>query len=123
MGLEFKTQIECVIPILRVSNLAASVEFYTKALSFKLDWTSPNSYQATDASVSRDNHAIMLTESAQGQPGAWLWIGVKDVDALHTQFLASGVKIVLTPTTFAWAREMRVEDPDGNILRLGSEPR
>jgi predicted enzyme related to lactoylglutathione lyase len=35
---------------------------------------------------------------------------------------ARGVKILLEPTNFPWALEFQVEDPDGNVLRFGSEP-
>jgi hypothetical protein len=35
---------------------------------------------------------------------------------------AKGVKILLEPTNFPWAVEIQVEDPDGNILRIGSDP-
>jgi len=42
---------------------------------------------------------------------------------LHEQFKARGVGIRLPPTNRPWAREMQVEDPDGNILRFGSEVR
>jgi len=27
------------------------------------------------------------------------------------------------PQNYSWAYEFRVEDPDGNVLRVGSEPR
>jgi hypothetical protein len=29
----------------------------------------------------------------------------------------------MAPTNYSWAVEMQIEDPDGNVLRLGSEPR
>jgi hypothetical protein len=29
----------------------------------------------------------------------------------------------MEPRNFEWAYEMRVEDLDGNVLRIGSEPR
>jgi len=28
----------------------------------------------------------------------------------------------MEPTNFPWAKEMHVEDPDGNVIRFGSEP-
>jgi hypothetical protein len=34
-----------------------------------------------------------------------------------------GVKIKLPPTNFSWAYEMQVEDPDGHILRFGTDPK
>jgi hypothetical protein len=36
---------------------------------------------------------------------------------------ARGVAIRLPPTNYPWALEMQIEDSDGNVLRLGSEPR
>jgi hypothetical protein len=30
---------------------------------------------------------------------------------------------MLPPTNFPWALEMQVKDPDGNVLRIGSEPK
>ena len=52
----------------------------------------------------------------------WIWTGVEDVRALHAQYLASGAKIRNPPNNFAWALEMQVEDLDGNVLRIGSDP-
>jgi hypothetical protein len=38
-------------------------------------------------------------------------------------FENAAIKIRLPPTSYAWALEMQIEDPDGNVLRIGSEPR
>jgi catechol 2,3-dioxygenase-like lactoylglutathione lyase family enzyme len=52
---------ECVIPILRVENLATSLQFYTDVLGFQVDW---GGHDGSDmASVSRDGKAIMLSEA------------------------------------------------------------
>lgn len=51
----------------------------------------------------------------------WVWIGVEDVRALHSQYAASGAKIRNPPENFEWALEMQVEDLDGNVLRIGSD--
>ena len=113
------TEVECVVPILRVRSLAASVEHYVSVLGFTVDW------QAADdmASVSRDGHGIMLCQGAQGNPGTWAWIGVGDADRLHEEYAAKRATIRMPPTDQPWAREMQVEDPDGHVLRFGSEPR
>ena len=55
--------------------------------------------------------------------GAWIWIGVEDVEKLYEEFKASGVKIRRPPANYPWALEMQIEDPDGNVLRLGSDPK
>ena len=110
--------VECIIPILRVQNLPASIRFYTELLGFQLDWEAPEM-----ASVSRDGHAIMLCPGAQGQPGTWIWIGIGEIDALFTDCTAKGITIRQKPTNRPWAYEMQIEDPDGHVLRIGSEPR
>src|SRR5205085_2150333 len=39
----------------------------------------------------------------------------------HHELRAKGAKIRHPPTNYSWAGEMQVEDPDGNVLRLGSD--
>jgi len=109
---------ECVIPILRVRTLPASIDYYVRVLEFTVDW-----HQGAMASVSRDGRAIMLCEGDQGNPGTWVWIGVDDCAILFDEYKAKGAAIRLAPTNYAWAYEMQVEDPDGHVLRFGSEPR
>jgi len=105
-----------VTPILRVGNLSASIDYYVQKLGFKVDWQ-----DAIFASVSRGRCHIFLSQGDQGHPGAWVWIGVEDSDALHNEYKAKGARIRHPPTNYAWAYEMQVEDLDGNILRLGSD--
>jgi predicted enzyme related to lactoylglutathione lyase len=104
-------------PILRVENMDASLRFYCGVLGFEKDWGSDDF-----ASVSRDQASIYLCQQDQGRGGAWIWVGVEDVRPLYEEYQGSGVKIVMPPTNFPWALEMQIEDPDGNVLRLGSEP-
>ncbi len=111
-------RIENVIPILRVRSLEASIDYYLSVLGFEVDWQVPGSI----ASVSRDGHSIMLCEGDQGNPGTWVWIGVADA-SLFDELAAKGATIRLAPTNYSWAYEMRVEDPDGHVLRFGTEPR
>jgi len=110
--------IENVTPILRVENLEASRRYYIQTLGFSLDWDADGMI-----SVSRDGTPIMLCEGAQGQPGTWLWIGVDDADAFFAEFSAKGARIRSPPQNFSWAYEFAVEDPDGHVLRFGSEPK
>ncbi|HEY5568870.1 MAG TPA: VOC family protein [Gammaproteobacteria bacterium] len=104
-------------PILRVSDLEASVGYYVNVLGFKVD------FHEIIASVSRGRCGLFLVQGDQGHPGTWVWIGVSDVELVHAEYLRSGAKIRQPPTNFRWAYEMQVEDLDGNVLRLGSEPR
>ena len=88
-------------------------------LGFKVDWHD----QAIMASVSRGEASVMLCQGDQGNPGTWIWIGVGDAAALYQEYSAAGATVRLAPTNYPWAYEMHVEDPDGHVLRLGSEPR
>jgi len=98
--------------------MEVSLRFYIEVLGFKnAEWGSDEF-----TSISRDAAAIYLCQGNQGRGGAWVWIGVEKVRLLHEEYTARGVKIRLPPTNFPWALEMQVEDPDGNVLRFGSEP-
>lgn len=74
------------------------------------------------ASVGRDGRSIMLCEGAQGQPGTWVWIGMEDILPLYQRLSGRGARIRQPPENRPWAYEMQVEDPDGHVLRFGSEP-
>src|SRR5271154_1138431 len=110
--------VECIIPILRVNSVAASIRYYVDVLGFKVDWS-----DSVMASVSRNGRAIMLCQGEQGQPGTWIWIGVEDIEPLFAEYTAKGVKFREPPTNYPWAYEMKIEDPDGHVLRFGSEPK
>jgi catechol 2,3-dioxygenase-like lactoylglutathione lyase family enzyme len=109
---------EGAAPILRVRDLEASVEYYVRVLGFAVDWQEP----AVLASVSRGRCTVFLCEGDQGHAGGWVWVGVADARALHEEYARRGARIRHPPTNYAWALEMQVEDLDGNVLRMGSEP-
>jgi len=111
-------RVECIFPILRVAALDTSIAFYTENLGFTVDWRTQFL-----ASISRDGCALMLCEGAQGNPATWVWVGVTDVDPIFAQCKAKGVTVLLKPSNYFWAREMRIEDPDSHVLRIGSETR
>lgn len=112
---------ECIIPILRVADLSASLRYYVRILGFTVDWGGDEGSEM--ASVSRDGHAIMLCQGGQGHPGTWVWIGVEDIAPLFEQYRGRGASIRQEPVDRPWAREMQIEDPDGHVLRFGSEPK
>ena len=66
---------------------------------------------------------VYLSEGDQGNYGGWVWIGVTDADQLFAEYNASAANIRHKPTNFQSAYEMQVLDPDGNVLRFGSEPK
>lgn len=118
MNSEESVRFENSQPILRVENMAASLRFYVGLLGFQnASWGSEDF-----TSVNRDQAGIYLCRGGQGAGGAWIWIGVEDVAKLREEFAARGVAIRMEPRNFPWALEMHVEDPDGNVIRFGSEP-
>lgn len=113
-----KIRFENSAPILRVTDMKASLRYYLDALGFRnADW-------GTDdfTSVNRDRAGIYLCRGGQGCTGTWAWIGVEDVQALYDEYKASGARIRHAPRNYPWALEMHVEDPDHHVLRFGSEP-
>lgn len=118
-GNENRVRFEGSQPILRVENMEASLRFYVGQLGFQNVSWGTNEF----TSVSRDGAGLYLCRGGQGRGGAWVWIGVEDVEKLEKECKANGVAIRMPPTNFPWALEMHVEDPDGNVIRFGSEPR
>ena len=109
---------EGATPILRVKDLRASLAYYVNVLGFKVDFEGPGIF----AGLSRDRCSVYLCQGNQGHTGGWAWIGVTDCAAAHDELKAKGARIRHAPTNYPWAYEMQVEDIDGNVLRIGSEP-
>jgi len=112
-------RVENVTPILYVTNMAKSLKFYVDILGFKnAEWG-----DSTFTSVNRDNTGLYLCKGGQGLPGTWIWIGFDgDIFDLYQNLRARGVSIKLPPTNFFHSYEMQVYDPDGHVLRFGTDP-
>ena len=112
-----------VTPVLRVESVVASIDYYTRALGFHVNFKFPNESAPFFASVSRGRCELFLSEDDQGNPGSWVWIDGVEVEKVYEEFRASGARIRNPPTNYEWALEMQVEDLDGNVLRIGSDPK
>jgi catechol 2,3-dioxygenase-like lactoylglutathione lyase family enzyme len=98
--------------------MARSLHFYVDVLGFRnAEWGNQDF-----TSVNRDSAGLYLCRGGQGRGGAWAWFGVDNVRPLYEHLVQQGVAIRMPPTNYSWALEMQVEDPDGNVLRFGSEP-
>ena len=119
LGPDARTRFEHANPILSVRDLSRSVPYYVDVLGFSnAEWGDDDF-----TLVSRDMAGIYLCRGDQGNPGTWAWVGVEDVALLHDEYRRSGASIVEAPRNLPWAYEMKVTDPDGHVLRFGSEPR
>ena len=113
-----KTQFEGAQPILCVTDMLRSLRYYVDVLGFtNAPWGNEHF-----TAVSRDRAGLYLCRGGQGQAGTWAWIGVSDVATLYDEYRESGADIRLPPTNYQWAYEMQVRDPDGHVLRFGSDP-
>ncbi len=118
MSATLPTPFERIDPILRVEDMARSLRFYVGVLGFDAAPWGTDEFTF----VGRDDRGLYLSRGGQGQGGAWVWVGVGDVRALHRLYSERGARIRMEPTNLPWALEMQIEDPDGNVLRFGSEP-
>lgn len=113
-------RVECTIPVLPVTDLVASVDFYTRTMGFSLDWGDIHGGEI--CSVSRDGCSIMLMKRSAPTTPVWVWIGLAD-ESLFARFRSAGAKVLQEPRNFSWAYEMKFEDPDRNVIWVGTEPR
>jgi catechol 2,3-dioxygenase-like lactoylglutathione lyase family enzyme len=112
-------RVENITPILSVLDMSRSLAFYVDILGFtNADWGDENF-----TCISRDKRSLYLCKGGQGSPGTWIWIGFDgDIFSLQQSLQSIGVTIKLPPTNYSWALEMHIEDPDGHVLRFGTEP-
>jgi len=113
-------RIENITPILSVKDMNASRKFYKDILGFsEEDWGDDNF-----TCISKDKKSIYLCKGEQGNTGTWIWVGFDgDIFSLYSGLQSKGVVIRQPPTNYPWALEMQVEDPDGHVLRFGTDPK
>ena len=131
-------KVECITPVLNVSDIVASFAWFEKwGWKKKWDWGTPPSFGA----VGCNETAIFLCLNAQGgrgkgtntttfqldgdetaDKGVWMSVFVDDVDQVHNHCVAAGLDITLPPTDMPWhTREMHVRHPDGHVFRISGE--
>jgi catechol 2,3-dioxygenase-like lactoylglutathione lyase family enzyme len=125
-----------VTPILNVSSLSESFEWFAK-LGWKkgFDWGEPPGFGSVrsgavsiflcqDGQGGRGRSQVAKTFGPDGDDGAekgvWMSIWVDDVDAVHRECVAAGLDVTWPPTDMPWnVREMHVRHPDGHVFRIG----
>ena len=123
--------VQRVVPIFKVTDIRAAVDFYCSTLGFVIDFTYVASPEGpTYVGVSLDGHQIHLsTFAGDGVTGTAAYLYVDDVDVLFRGFLQRGFKtrgnrpspVDDGPVDQTWGmREVYVREPDGNTLRFGT---
>ena len=108
-----------LIPMLPVSSVAASIEFYRK-LGFDVE-------QSNDAwgwaMLRCDECRVMIDQSINRHPDATrqsvLYLYPQDIVAYHSQVRGTGLAVPELEATFYGLTEFRLDDPDGNRLWIG----
>ena len=119
--------------VLIVTDLDASVKFYTELLGLPLHHLAPNGkFAELDTGVT---HIALYTREAMSEtlgreisapdrnhPGFELGFKVDDVDAVFAEVVAAGAEAAVPPTTKFWGqRTAYVYDPDGHLVEFAQE--
>ena len=114
--------LKLAIPLVHVSGSKQAEDFFCK-LGFRREFAHRADETKPDPcymGLSRDGIWIHVSSfSGDGVSGGVVNFLVEDVDALHTELVAKGVKISVEPVDQTWGtREMYVRDPDNNSIRF-----
>ena len=115
------------IPILKVRNIKAAVEFYTHILDFELKYPD-DELNIFAVDLVKGDLEMMLTE-IDGIFGVSIILLVDQIDNLYKTYLKRGLKtpqkadspVHEGPINQSWGmREFYVTDADGNTIRFSS---
>ncbi len=111
------------IPVLHVRSSVVAEEFYCKRLGFRREFAYRVDGGKPDPcymGLVRDDAWLHVSSfSGDGVSGGVVRFEVEDVDGLHAELVAKGVRIDTGPVDQTWGtREMYVRDADGNSVRF-----
>ena len=117
-----------IIPTVRCSRMAASIEFYTTVLDFVcLDGGLEDGDPSFSVLMREGDRLFLSSHRGDGEFGQAIVVLTDDVDSLFHKFQQRGLRtpgnpgspVHTGPTDQTWGtREFYVEDPDGNTLRF-----
>ena len=113
-------QFKVSVPTLPVRDAMAAQKYYCDVLGFEPEFMVNDGNDVPHfCGVSRDGVRVYLTtvdgEVRQGECS----LVVDDVDAIHAEFKAKGVRIKRDPRDAPWGRYFTMLDLDGNHLTIG----
>lgn len=115
-----------MFPILSTRDLEASLHFYRDLLDGTVEYQFPDDGPAVYLGmVIGCSHFGLGADPEAATNSATqsfsLWVYADDCDAAAARLAASGAPILEAPTDQPWGeRVARVQDPDGNIIIIGS---
>ncbi len=132
---EAAMNVKAVTPILNVSNMSQSFDWFESLGWTKhWEWGEPVKFAAVasgeceiflclDAQGGRGRGTSSTTfgssESESSDQGVWMSLWVDDVDEVYQRCLVQHVEVTWSPTDMPWnVREMHVRHPDGHVFRI-----
>lgn len=115
-------QVETIIPVLPVRDLARAHRFWCEVLGFVEPWEfgDPPQYGGVQAAPGL-SPAVHFTLNTDRRPGE-AYILVTDVDAYFEQVKAAGAEFQFELGDREYGmRDFMVKDPDGNQISFGSD--
>lgn len=115
-----------MVPMVFVSDVASSVEFYQQALNFKVLNTYEWQGKLNWVYLQSDGADLMLLETEEpfGERQSRdliLYFYPDNIAALHAELVQKGFQVSELCVTFYQMKEFRMEDPDGYELCFGQE--
>jgi len=120
-------------PVFYVRSVMDSVSFYRDRLGFSVEFLyreTPDA-QPVHAGVARGDWSgsrvvIQLSQNRDDRPrdpAGYLYVFMNhQMDLFYRQCLEQGVEILSSPQDYSWGlREFAVRDPDGHVLRFGTQ--
>lgn len=109
------------VPLLMVSRIQASVEFYEQQLGFRRTTTWEPEGQLRWCRLELHRVAIMLQQAGAGVPvsgatGVTLYFNCLDAQAVHAQLTANGLSLAPPEVAFYGMLQVELTDPDGYQL-------
>lgn len=120
-------------PLIYVTDLEKSIQFYTKVLGFKLGKLFPNKNSPTYAPIYIGNNKLMLCLARKsnkkfypkglGGSGVQFFVEVDAIDEVWIR-IKNQVGVVEEMQTKTWGdREFTLKDPDGYLISFYCEVR
>ena len=113
-------KITAAASVVPVTNLDASIQFYTESLGFKQEFR-----YGKYAGLERGNCLLHLSQHANlnsGKPGsATVYVFCDDADSIYNEVIGRGVTVTSEPQDYPYGmRDFEAFDLDGNRFVFGS---
>lgn len=119
------TRFRSIMPVLRVRNLDASLDWYTNLLGFELLWRAENDGGGENAMLRVGEIAMMLSTGSHlgAEPAltGTLYFDVTGVEEFFERVSARSDVVWPLEDQHYGTREFGLRDPDGYILAFGEE--